>query len=93
MPHTTYTESTLAQGGWVGHDEGRALNTDASNAQTVSATESVPSRHRQTPRDRQRGSGTPEHRREQRPSKQTVPSTRNVHTLRYLHIHNTNDIR
>ena len=45
MPHTTYTESTLAQGGWVGHDEGRALNTDASNAQTVSATESVPSRH------------------------------------------------
>ena len=46
MPHTTYTESTLAQGRWVGHDEGRALNTDASNAQTVSATESVPSRHR-----------------------------------------------
>ena len=30
----------------MGHDEGRALNTDASNAQTVSATESVPSRHR-----------------------------------------------
>ena len=43
---TPPTQSTLAQGGWVGHDEGRALNTDASNAQTVSATESVPSRHR-----------------------------------------------
>ena len=86
MPHTTYTENRLALGGWVGHDEGRALSTDASNAQTVSATESVPSRQQaQTPRDRRRGSGTPEHRREQRPNKQTVPSTRNVHTIRYLH--------
>ena len=61
----------------MGHDEGRALNTDASNAQTVSATESVPSRHRRQARDRRRGSGTPEHRREQRPNKQRESDTPN----------------
>ena len=84
MPHTTYTESTLALGR-VGGSRRRARAEHRREQRPNSQRDRVSAEQARTPRDRRRGSGTPEHRREQRPNKQTVPSTRNVHTLRYLH--------